>query len=256
MLRPPQLRVDGHHVVLDPVDPTTMARFYAASEDPRIDWRLGIVSAARTVAEQRYLYNGYRAHKPGFALAANPAWHRPDGQGIGSRHMVQPDGHSYALDLHLHAALGWPTAHKVFKEYGLRFSVHNENWHCQALMKFVDNRPDYWPVTPKWAPDEERWLARIKDAAPTAAGWAKLAAFKAACRKTTVRKGDAGVTVQFLQRALNHADTSPDEKRWPRLEEDGLFGDLTAHAVSVFEADEGLTVDGIAGPKVWDALLG
>lgn len=256
MLHPPRLRIDGRNVNIGPVDPQTMARFYAAMDDPQIVWRLGIVSAARTKAQQRHLYDGYKAGKPGYNLAANPDWARPDGT-YGSRHMVQPDGRSYALDLRLHRLLGWPTAHTVLAFYGLRFPVPGENWHAQALIRFAGGSPVYHDVNPDKADAVSRWLARIQEHQPTADGWAKLAAFEAALRITTLRKGDTGVSVQALQQQLNHADTEipGHPPLYPSLDTDGIYGARTVDAVAAFQARHGLASDGVCGPKTWAVLL-
>jgi murein L,D-transpeptidase YcbB/YkuD len=60
------------------------------------------------------------------------------------------------------------------------------------------------------------------------------------------RRGDRGVTVRDLQRMLMAAG-------YP-LAQDGRFGPATAAAVARFQADRGLTANGIAGPETMDAL--
>lgn len=57
----------------------------------------------------------------------------------------------------------------------------------------------------------------------------------------TLKKGDTGEGVKFLQRRLS-------------LKEDGIFGPLTEEAVKEFQQEHGLVVDGIVGDKTW-ALL-
>lgn len=68
----------------------------------------------------------------------------------------------------------------------------------------------------------------------------------------TVEKGDLGVIVWALQRALNN---------WaaPAITEDGVFGDETFRKVKGFQRLQGLTEDGRFGPKTsakMAALLG
>src|SRR5262249_9109809 len=54
--------------------------------------------------------------------------------------------------------------------------------------------------------------------------------------------------VLSVQRRLGSFDAGPTQ--------DGLFGDETAKAVRRFQASRGLEVDGIVGPKTWQALFG
>ncbi len=58
---------------------------------------------------------------------------------------------------------------------------------------------------------------------------------------TCLKRGDRGTDVKVLQTALC-------------LIPDGIFGSITEEAVKTFQADHGLTVDGIAGPKTLAAL--
>jgi hypothetical protein len=62
----------------------------------------------------------------------------------------------------------------------------------------------------------------------------------------TLRRGDSGEAVVYLQRLLRDAgDTIPV---------DGKFGQKTEASVRAFQQVEGLTVDGVVGSKTWDAL--
>ena len=260
MLIPSELQVVGRNVNLRPLDPETLARFYAANE--HLGWQLAVVSAARTKAQQRYLYRGYKTGKPGFNLAANPDWQRPDGT-YGSRHMVQATGHSYALDLRRTGPQSWPHVHAVLHQFGLRFTVPGEAWHAQALEKFLDSRPVYWPIDDDRRQVIQSWRDRITAADPEfppnrkGDGWAAVAQFVAACRQTVIRRGDEGPVVRFAQQALNAADTeiAGQPGRWPTLTLDGKFGPATENAVRTFQGHEGLAVDGVVGPKSWSALL-
>lgn len=58
---------------------------------------------------------------------------------------------------------------------------------------------------------------------------------------TTLKKGSKGSDVKLLQQKLN-------------LLQDGIFGPLTDEAVREFQKANGLTIDGIVGPKTWNAL--
>lgn len=63
-----------------------------------------------------------------------------------------------------------------------------------------------------------------------------------------LKYGSRGPTVELLQLALNRAGFGP-------LETDGNFGEVTRNAVLRFQASNGLSADGIAGPQTHQALL-
>ena len=62
-----------------------------------------------------------------------------------------------------------------------------------------------------------------------------------------LQKGASGAGVVALQKALN-------KKMGTQMTEDGVFGNGTAEAVKKFQAANGLTADGIAGPATFAAL--
>lgn len=62
-----------------------------------------------------------------------------------------------------------------------------------------------------------------------------------------LRAGSEGVAVRGLQRMLITRGYEPGEI-------DGRFGPKTDAAVRAYQSDQGLDVDGIVGPKTWDAL--
>ena len=64
-----------------------------------------------------------------------------------------------------------------------------------------------------------------------------------------VKKGSQGPTVRLLQSILKFLDPAYDPGPI-----DGIFGNQTESALKAFQADYGLTVDGIAGPETWLAL--
>jgi peptidoglycan hydrolase-like protein with peptidoglycan-binding domain len=63
---------------------------------------------------------------------------------------------------------------------------------------------------------------------------------------STIRKGDDGDLVQYLQEKLNAMG-------WD-LELDGEFGPETQAVVKQFQRDHDLAADGIVGPRTWEAL--
>lgn len=62
-----------------------------------------------------------------------------------------------------------------------------------------------------------------------------------------LRQGSQGQSVKTLQQLLTAVG-------YP-LAADGIFGDRTEAAVKKFQKDNGLTVDGIVGPKTWSTLI-
>lgn len=59
----------------------------------------------------------------------------------------------------------------------------------------------------------------------------------------TYKRGSRGEVVKQIQKALN-------------LYPDGIFGELTVERVRLFQADNGLKVDGVVGPATLAKLLG
>ncbi|GAB2544215.1 C40 family peptidase [Gracilibacillus alcaliphilus] len=64
-----------------------------------------------------------------------------------------------------------------------------------------------------------------------------------------IQQGDTGAAVEDLQNSLQNLG-------YYSYHIDGIFGDITAQAVRDFQADQGLQVDGIAGPNTLSALKG
>ena len=67
--------------------------------------------------------------------------------------------------------------------------------------------------------------------------------------KPTLRKGSSGVYVTLMQSELIQKGYDCGASG-----ADGVFGSGTLSALKAFQQDHGLTVDGICGPKTWDAL--
>ena len=63
-----------------------------------------------------------------------------------------------------------------------------------------------------------------------------------------LQQGSQGPYVEMLQLALTRADTNPGFI-------DGVFGRITNRAVILFQKRNGLTPDGIVGPKTADAII-
>jgi hypothetical protein len=79
--------------------PQFVTRLEAFFADGRITNKVKVVSACRSYAAQKKLYDKYKAGRGN--LAANPDWLRPDGYFRGSFHQEQPDGYCYAVDLRI-----------------------------------------------------------------------------------------------------------------------------------------------------------
>lgn len=65
--------------------------------------------------------------------------------------------------------------------------------------------------------------------------------------KPVLQKGSRGEEVRELQQRLNASGYSCGKV-------DGIFGQKTLEAVTAFQADRGLAVDGIVGAKTWNEL--
>ena len=66
----------------------------------------------------------------------------------------------------------------------------------------------------------------------------------------TVRKGAKGNITKLIQKRLLSLGY-----KLPKWGEDGGFGDETVDAVKAFQADKGLSVDGVVGQNTWRKLL-
>lgn len=65
----------------------------------------------------------------------------------------------------------------------------------------------------------------------------------------TLRSGSTGTQVKALQLMLNHTTSHTCGTV------DGIFGTKTLTAVRAYQAEKGLTVDGIVGRNTWAALM-
>ena len=103
----------------------------------------------------------------------------------------------------------------------IRSRITDSKWKCWGILKGVTMN-----VTEKPEAAEP-----VKDTRPT------------------LRKGSGGEYVQLLQVALIARGYSVGTKG-----ADGIFGAKTEAAVIAFQKNNGLTADGICGPKTWAAL--
>ncbi len=65
--------------------------------------------------------------------------------------------------------------------------------------------------------------------------------------RPTLREGSRGVYVRYLQQKLT-------SKLYPLGNADGIFGGNTKNAVVEFQQENGLTPDGIVGPRTWEIV--
>jgi len=65
--------------------------------------------------------------------------------------------------------------------------------------------------------------------------------------RPTLREGNRGVYVRYLQQKLT-------SKLYPLGTADGIFGGNTKNAVVEFQQENGLTPDGIVGPRTWEIV--
>ena len=241
-----KIPVTSSRVKIDGLHPRFIARLEAFFADPRIANRVAVVSGVRTYAQQKYLYDGYKARKPGFNLAANPD--RKLSTGFqGSYHMSQPafDGFGYAVDFRI-TGKGITTGEvkHIATQYGMTAPVRVEWWH-HVPGKVVGNKFEWLPYDQGKeppSPDPKNVLAEV-------------AKFVEACKESVIRKGDRGPVVEFLQTQLDKDGYRLCRGRKPGAGIDGHFGKVTDKAVRQFQKDEGLKIDGVVGPNTWNTLL-
>jgi len=97
-----------------------------------------------------------------------------------------------------------------------------------------------------WADDLRRRAARVDEPAGTGRAKGKHTPVK---YREKLAIGSQGAQVRTLQRLLNKFGYGP-------LEVDGEFGPLTQAALRRYQAAKHLPVNGVAGDKTWEALLG
>lgn len=132
------------------------------------------------------------------------------------------------------------SGHQDIKDYGVHCNVSGEPWHLQPIeidgwQTWVDNgRPHpngNFPIKGVVVPDKPRTDP------PLGSRTLKIAA-------PTMRGGD----VLWIQNLLK-------TKGGLAISADSYYGIQTRDKVKIFQGWEGLTQDGVVGPKTWEALL-
>lgn len=113
--------------------------------------------------------------------------------------------------------------------------------------------PENAPETPPEAPAEKGEQIPIPEAGGAAAGESGgnpgAQSSKEVYTMKTLKNGSKGTQVKVLQWLLNHTTNHTCGTV------DGIFGTKTLTAVRAYQAEKGLTVDGIVGKATWAALL-
>lgn len=232
----------------DLLHPTFTARLHALlNEDSRIAGKVKIVSGVRSYADQKRLYDGWKAGKAGFNLAANPD--RKFGSGLfqGSWHMQQPfDGYGHAVDLRIVGrGLSTGDVARIAKDYGIRQTVLNpfEWWHFQ----WRDSNGIFAAPAMEGQPTETKRSVKKKvDLKGVAAA---LALISDQVKRQPLRQGSRNSAVKTCQNLLNNKGFNAG---YP----DGIFGRKTAKATKAFQRSEGLVADAIIGPLTYARLTG
>ena len=224
-------------VQVDLLHPILKHRLTALFRHPEIQGRMVICSGVRSYADQKRLYDGYKAGKKGFNLAANPDWKRPDGFFYGSFHQQQPDGYGYAVDFRItNKKLTTHRANELAKAYGLCATVRGEWWHHQPR-----DATDWFP-TPGF---DNPPVPKVDFAA--------IIQFLHGLREEVAKKPlkayrSKGKAVEVAQRKLS-------DKGYECGMPDGKFGWKTRRATIAFQRANEILHDGTIGPITWDALL-
>jgi hypothetical protein len=223
--------ITNKHIDLSLLHPRFMERLELYFADGRIKGKVAVASGCRSHAEQKRLYDKYRAGRGN--LAANPDWKRPGGFFYGSFHQEQPDGFSYAVDLRVVGGITKPEATRIARLYGFRPTVASEWWHFQPR-----NEDEWFPSTS--APDDEA-PAPVMD-------WAGVLAFIAAVGhsigRSPLSRGRRGIEVKVVQQRLNALDF------WCGTA-DGVFGRKTTKAVRQLQRTALRDTTGVVTGNLW-----
>ena len=232
-------------IQLDLLHPRFVTRLEAFFADTRIKNRVAVSSGCRSYAAQLRLYQMYRAGKGN--LAANPDWQRPDGFFRGSFHQEQPDGYSYAVDLHqVSKSISKPDINKIAITYGVVPTIQKKEWwHHQP------RNGKGWFDAPALKGEASEGTEHVAPLEPKV-DWAGILAAIASQRKQVTRKplirgsrGDAVKTAQSRLGALGF-DCGPA---------DGIFGRKTAWAVKQLQKKKKLPTTGVVDARTFDALF-
>ena len=236
-------------VDLSLLHPRFVKRLEAFFNDPRIKGRVRVTSGCRTYAKQKYFYDGYKARKAGFNLAANPDRRFGpkglNGQGIwrGSWHMEQEDGYCYAVDFGL-CGSGIKTweVQNIAKSYGIHPTVASEWWHHQPRQS-AD-----WFDAPALVSGgvKEETKEPVTD-------WAALAkyfeALTAEIQTNPMRRKEWSERVKVMQRRLGALGIDCGTP-------DGIFGWKTWRKVRQFQRINRISRDGVVGAGTWAEMWG
>ena len=236
-------------VDLSLLHPRVVKRLEAFFNDPRIKGRVRVTSGCRTYAKQKYFYDGYKARKAGFNLAANPDRRFGpkglNGQGIwrGSWHMEQEDGYCYAVDFGL-CGSGIKTweVQNIAKSYGIHPTVASEWWHHQPRQS-AD-----WFDAPALVSGgvKEETKEPVTD-------WAALAkyfeALTAEIQTNPMRRKERSERVKVMQRRLGALGIDCGTP-------DGIFGWKTWRKVRQFQRINRISRDGVVGAGTWAEMWG
>ena len=232
-------------IQLDLLHPRFVTRLEAFFADTRIKNRVAVSSGCRSYAAQLRLYQMYRAGKGN--LAANPDWKRPDGFFRGSFHQEQPDGFSYAVDLHqVSRSISKPDINKIAVTYGIVPTIQaKEWWHHQP------RNGNGWFDAPALKGEASEGTIDVPLLEPVV-DWAGIVAAIHAQRQQVTRRplirgsrGDAVKTAQSRLGALGF-DCGPA---------DGIFGRKTAWAVKQLQKKKKLPTTGTIDGHTFDALF-
>ena len=236
-------------VDLSLLHPRFVKRLEAFFNDPRIKGRVRVTRGCRTYAKQKYFYDGYKARKAGFNLAANPDRRFGpkglNGQGIwrGSWHMEQEDGYCYAVDFGL-CGSGIKTweVQNIAKSYGIHPTVASEWWHHQPRQS-AD-----WFDAPALVSGgvKEETKEPVTD-------WAALAkyfeALTAEIQTNPMRRKERSERVKVMQRRLGALGIDCGTP-------DGIFGWKTWRKVRQFQRINRISRDGVVGAGTWAEMWG
>jgi hypothetical protein len=205
-------------------------------KDIRVEGHVAVSSGCRSYAEQKRLYDKYRAGRGN--LAANPDWLRPDGFFRGSFHQEQPDGYSYAVDLSAIGGVSKPTITRIAAEYGILPTVKGEWWHFQP------RNGEAWFRNKTFGDDVTHVAEPVVD-------WAAIIEWHAEMGRkistSPLRRGSRGPEVEVVQKRLNALDF------WCGTA-DGIFGWKTKSAVKRFQRAMLHSPNGVVTSAVWTTL--
>ena len=237
-------------IQLDLLHPRFVTRLEAFFADSRIKNRVAVSSGCRSYAAQLRLYQLYRAGKGN--LAANPDWQRPDGFFRGSFHQEQPDGFSYAVDLHqLSRSISKPDINTIAITYGVVPTVKNKDGSLREWWHHQPRNGKGWFDAPALKGEASEGTEHVAPLEPKV-DWAGIMAAIAAQRAQVVRKplirGSRGPAVKTAQSRLGALgfDCGPA---------DGIYGRKTGWAVKQLQKKKKLPTTGAVDARTFDALF-